>query len=67
MIDSKAVVQEVQDQLQAIVHRGHDQVRSHRGLAFAVVAVDAGRALVELDVGDHRQRHAATAAAQRHP
>ena len=49
--------------------RGADEVGRHRGLTFAVVAVDAGRALVELDVGDHRQRHAALFAvlAERHP
>ena len=48
--------------------RAHE-VGGHRGLAFPVVAVDAGRALVELDVGNHRQRHAALFAvlAERHP
>ena len=48
---------------------GADEVGGDGGLPFAVVAVDAGRALVELDVGDDRQRHAAAfaALAERHP
>ena len=51
---------QVVDLLGGVAERGRaDEVGRHRGLPFAVVAVDAGRALVELDVGDHRQRHAA--------
>ena len=49
--------------------RRADEVGRHGGLTFPVVAVDAGRALVELDVGDDGQRHAALFAvlAERHP
>ena len=34
--------------------RRADEVGRHGGLALAVVAIDAGRALIELDVGDNR-------------
>ena len=34
--------------------RGADEVGRHGGLTLTVIAVDAGRALIELDVGDHR-------------
>jgi len=45
-----------------------DEIGRHCRLPFAVVAVDAGRTLVELDVGDDGERHAAAfaALAERH-
>src|SRR5207248_244277 len=48
--------------------RRSDEVSRNRRLALAVVSVDAGRALVELDVGNDRERHAAFLAvlAERH-
>ena len=61
---------QIVDQLGRVAERrGADEVGGDGGLPFAVVAVDAGRALVELDVGDDRQRHAAAfaALAERHP
>ena len=57
------------DLLGGVAERGGaDEVGGDGGLALAVIAVDAGRALVELDVGDHRERHAALLAvlAERH-
>ncbi len=61
---------QVVDQLGGVAQRGGaDEVGRDGGLPFPVVTVDAGRALVELDVGDDRQRHAAALAAlaERHP
>ena len=55
---------QVVDQLGGVAERGGaDQIGRDRRLPLAVVAVDAGRALVELDVGDDRERHAAALAA----
>src|SRR6185437_1687995 len=61
---------EVVDLLDGGTSRGEaGEIRSDRGLALTVVAVDAGRTLVEPDVGNHRERHAALLAvrAERHP
>ena len=46
--------------------RQADEIGGDGGLAVAIIAVDAGRSLVEFDVGDCRKRHTA-AAAHRHP
>ena len=51
---------QVVDLLDGVAERGvADEVGGDGRLAVAVVAVDAGRTLVELDVGDRPKRHAA--------